>query len=142
MTAGACSSLERLPAEAGRLVSEARRAVLATLSKSHRPHLVPVCFAVVGEEIVTAIDDKPKSTRRPARLKNIERDPTVTLLFDRWDENWSRLGWVMLEGEASIEPPGFASRELQDRYTQYAEDPPRGEVIVVRPKKLRWWTYE
>ena len=141
MGAGRCSTLAELPGEAREVIFGARRAVLATLADSERPHLVPVCFAVAQEDIVTAIDDKPKSTSRPARLRNIERRPRVTLLVDRWDENWSKLGWVMIEGTARIETPGYASRELQDRYPQYSKEPPRGEVIVIAPEKLRWWTY-
>jgi PPOX class probable F420-dependent enzyme len=105
------------------------------------PHAVPVCFAVVGGDVVTAIDQKPKSGRRLARLRNVEERGAATLLFDRWDEDWRRLGWVMIGGGARIEPPGTAAGELSARYAQYRDDPPAGESIVVSPHRIRWWTW-
>ena len=71
--------------------------------------LVPCCFALVesatGSVIYTPIDDKPKASTDPrslARVRDIERDPRVTLLVDRWDEEWARLAWVRIDGLASI----------------------------------------
>jgi PPOX class probable F420-dependent enzyme len=116
--------------------------VLATIDAAGRPHAVPVCFAIVAGEVVTAIDQKPKSTTRPARLVNVERAGTATMMFDRWDEDWTRLGWVMVRGRARVEPPGTAPDELVDRYSQYRESRPAGNVIVVTPDDIVWWTYE
>lgn len=142
MPGGRCRSLAGLAPPARAIVEDARRAVLATIDAAGRPHAVPVCFAIVDGEVVTAIDQKPKSTIRPARLVNVERAGTATMMFDRWDEDWTRLGWVMVRGRARVEPPGTAPDELVDRYSQYRESRPEGNVIVVTPHDIVWWTYE
>jgi len=72
------------------------------LGADGRPHVVPVCFALDGDTLYTAVDEKPKSTRRLRRLANIEANPQVELVVDHWDEDWSRLWWVRLAGRAEI----------------------------------------
>ena len=116
--------------------------MLATVGGDGMPHAVPVCFALWDEEIATAIDYKPKSGRRLARLVNVEASRQASFLFDRWSEDWRRLAWVMARGPARVEAPGCAARELAARYPQYAETPPQGPVIVVRPQRVLWWTWE
>lgn len=123
------------------MLHAARRGVLTTIDRSGAPHAVPVCFAVVGRELVTAIDHKPKSARRPARLGNIERNPAAAMLFDRWDEDWHRLGWVLVRGLARVEAPGTGRAELVARYPQYAATPPAGDVIVLSPARVTWWLW-
>lgn len=140
MAGGSSQRIQDLPPPARRIVNEARRAFLTTLGSEGYPHTVPVCFAVRDDEIVIAVDHKPKSGRRLARLRNIEANPSVSLVVDRWDEDWSRLGWVMMQGEATVRPPG-APEELLARYPQYASHPPEGEVIVIRPRRVLWWTW-
>jgi PPOX class probable F420-dependent enzyme len=142
MASGACSELSALPKSANDIVTSARRAVLATVDAQGRPHAVPVCFALRSGELVTAIDHKPKSGRRLARVANIEANPNASLVFDRWSEDWRRLGWVMVRGTARIDAPGSADAELAARYEQYRASPPRGEVISVRPERILWWTFE
>jgi PPOX class probable F420-dependent enzyme len=142
MSSGSCGSLDELPEHAHRIVLEARRAVLATVDRRARPHAVPVGYALRGSELVTAIDGKPKSGTKLARVSNIESNSAVTLLVDRWDEDWSRLGWVMVRGTARLEAPGTADRELLARYPQYGDEPPSGRVIVIRPQRILWWTWE
>lgn len=108
-----------------------RRAVLATIAPDGRPRLVPICFVVVGEPpiLYTPIDDKPKRSDDPfavARVRDIAADPRVTLLVDRWDEDWTRLAWLRAEGSASLVDPGLASEQtavlagLGVKYPQYA----------------------
>jgi PPOX class probable F420-dependent enzyme len=123
------------------VVGEARRAVLTTVDRSGRPHAVPVCFAVLNDEIVSALDHKPKSGRPLARIDNVREKGIATLLFDRWDEDWDHLAWVMVRGVARIEPPGTGRAELLERYPQYRSSPPDGEVIVVTPDAIAYWSY-
>jgi PPOX class probable F420-dependent enzyme len=141
MAGGRCRQLVELPHSARAVVDEARRAVLATIGPSGQPHAVPVCFAVRGSDVVTAIDDKPKRARRLARVANIERNAVATLLVDRWDERWERLAWVMLQGRAALEPPGSSDEQLVARYPQYQGSPPTGPVIRVRPELIIWWSW-
>ena len=122
------------------IVDAARRGFLSSVDGRGRPHTVPVCFAVTSGALATPVDHKPKSGRRLARLRNIEMNPQVSLTVDRWDEDWGRLGWVLFRGHASIEPPGTAAAELAARYPQYRDRPPGGEVILIRPEQVVYWT--
>src|SRR6478609_11396275 len=88
-------------------LESARRAVLATIAPDGHPRLVPICFVVAGEPpiLYTPIDDKPKRTDDPlalARVRDIQADPRVTVLVDRWDEDWTRLAWLRVEGGARL----------------------------------------
>ena len=80
--------------------------------------------------IYTPIDDKPKRADDPlalARVRDIDADPRVTVLVDRWDEDWTRLAWLRGEGRATVLEHGAAPAEhaaavtaLRFRYPQYA----------------------
>lgn len=100
-----------------------RVAHLATADAAGTPHVVPVCFSYSDGSFWIAIDEKPKRTRRLKRLRNIEKNPSVALVFDRYDEDWSRLGYVMVRGAASIVEGGpehvQALAALRARYPQY-----------------------
>jgi len=131
------------PAEARALFGSARVARLATVRRDGSPHLVPVCFAVSGDAIYTAVDHKPKSTADLARLRHIAAEPRVALLADRYDDDWSRLWWVRVDGDAKVVDSAQERNEalaaLAAAYRQYAERPPEGPVIAVRPRRFRGW---
>jgi PPOX class probable F420-dependent enzyme len=102
-----------------------RVARLATADAAGAPHVVPVCFALDGNNLYIGIDEKPK--RRDAaglkRLRNIAANPAIAVVVDRYAEDWSRLGWVMLRGPAAILQAGDAEHEaaqalLLGRYPQ------------------------
>jgi PPOX class probable F420-dependent enzyme len=125
------------------LVGQARVGRLATLDAEARPHLVPICFALEGDMLYSAVDEKPKRSRRLKRLENIRRHPHVSVLVDRYEEDWSRLWWVRLDGTASVLEEG-PEREhglalLQAKYEQYRAEPPTGAVIAVRLERWRGW---
>lgn len=113
-------------------LASARRAVLATIAPDGHPRLVPICFVVAGEPpiLYTPIDDKPKRTDDPlslARVRDIAADSRVTILVDRWDEDWTRLAWLRGEGHATFLEPGAVLAEratvvaaLRAKYPQYA----------------------
>jgi PPOX class probable F420-dependent enzyme len=107
---------------------------------------VPVTFAVIEPDtVVTAVDDKPKRTRRLARLENVARDDRVTLLVDHYDDaDWSALWWVRLRGRARIVPGGpifeRAVKALVAKYPQYAKRDPKGPVISIDVADWRGWT--
>ena len=83
-------------------LTHCRVAHLATADRHAVPHVVPICFAVRGNTLYFAVDEKPK--RRPGavlkRLQNIAENPMVAVVADRYEEDWTRLGWVMLRGRA------------------------------------------
>jgi PPOX class probable F420-dependent enzyme len=129
------------------LFATARVARLATAGAAGTPHLVPICFALDGDTIYSAVDHKPKRTTRLRRLENLRDDPRASALADHYDEDWSTLWWVRADGTARIVPAGEADHTravalLASRYRQYLEDPPEGPAIVL--SVLRWsqWRYD
>jgi PPOX class probable F420-dependent enzyme len=107
-----------------RFCETSRVARLATADVRGVPHLVPVCYAIIGDTLYITIDEKPKRTDRPLkRLRNIMENPEIAVTVDRWDEDWRRLAWVMLRGRAEILADGEehdrAQARLRERYPQY-----------------------
>lgn len=110
--------------------------MLATIAPDGGPRLVPIAFAVAGGGddplvLYSALDEKPKSVSDPralARVRDILARPRVSVLVDEWSEDWSRLAWLRLDGQASLLEPdndraaehGMAVRLLRERYPQYA----------------------
>src|SRR5919199_4272533 len=103
----------------------ARVARLATADADGRPHLVPVVFALARATLYPAVDDvKPKATTRLKRLANIAANPSVALLADHYDDDWSALWWVRADGTARLLEPADdeaarARALLAERYPQY-----------------------
>jgi PPOX class probable F420-dependent enzyme len=101
-----------------------RVARLATADDAGRPHVVPICYALIESTVYFTIDEKPKRTSgaRLKRLSNLRQNPFAALVVDRYDEDWSRLGWVMLRGRAQILDYGaehdLAQASLRTRYPQ------------------------
>jgi PPOX class probable F420-dependent enzyme len=118
----------------------ARVARLATVDPQGRPHVVPICFVLDGDTLYTAVDEKPKRTRRLKRLANIEANPHVEVLIDHYEDDWSRLWWVRLRGTARIVEDRRAVDLLAAKYPQYAGSPPAGPVIAVSIEKRSEWT--
>jgi PPOX class probable F420-dependent enzyme len=107
-----------------RFVDARRVGHLATADKRGVPHVVPVCFALVDDTVYVTIDQKPKGDpRRLKRLRNIAENPAAAFVVDRYDEDWRRLGWVMLRGRTEILDRGAEHDRAQDllrrRYPQY-----------------------
>lgn len=119
---------------------------LATADRNGAPHVLPVGYALEGNALYIAIDDKPKRTsgRKLKRLQNIIENPRVAVVVDRYDEDWSRLGWVMLRGYAEILDDGDehdnAQALLRARYPQLAGMQIAGyPVIAVRIERVTSW---
>ena len=133
------------PAECA-FLDHQRVARLATADAGGAPHLVPVCFSLDGENIYITIDRKPKrgDPRRMKRLVNIAENPAVALVVDHYEEDWTRLGWVMVRGRAEVlagsEEHTRAQNGLRERYPQYRqmqlEDLP---VIAIRIERVTSW---
>jgi PPOX class probable F420-dependent enzyme len=119
---------------------DARVARLATVDEHGRPHVVPICFALDGDTLYTAVDEKPKRTRRLRRLANIEANAAVEVLIDHYEEDWSRLWWVRLRGRARVvELHERALELLKAKYEQYRAAPPAGPLIEVAiEERLEW----
>ena len=135
-----------LSGEARRFVESMRVARFATADAKGAPHVVPVCYALIGDNLYVTIDEKPKrpDVRAMKRLRNIVQNPGVAVVVDRYDEDWSRLAWVMLRGRAEILDDGDehdrAHAALRDRYPQYRAmrlDPL--PVIALRIGRVNAW---
>ena len=129
-----------------RFLADRRIAHLATADARAVPHVVPVCFALALDTLYITIDDKPK--RQPGaalkRMRNIAENPAVAVVIDRYDEDWTQLGWVMLHGRAEIlldgEEHDHAQALLRERYRQLAAmDIARYPVIAMRIERSTNW---
>ena len=118
----------------------ARVARLATVTPAGAPHLVPIVFALVGDVLYSAVDGKPKRTRKLARLANIAAEPRVSVLADHYDEDWSLLWWVRADGVGRIVDESVAGlRALTGRYPQYQESPPAGPFLEITVERWTAW---
>ena len=123
-----------------------RVARLASADARGEPHVVPVCFAMAGETVYITVDEKPKqkSGRTLKRIRNLVENPAVALVVDHYEEDWRRLGWVMLRGRAEIlhdgEEHDRAQALLRTRYSQYREMSLAAlPVIAIRVARVASW---
>jgi len=133
------------PHEARRRFATGRVAYLATLRPDGTAAQVPVVFEVVGDRVVSIVDPKPKRTHELARLRHIARDPRVTLLVDRYEDDWRLLWWARAEGEARVVAAGperdEALANLRAKYPQYeALDDPFGDAVIVAVARWTGWS--
>ena len=112
------------------------------MDEHDHPRALPVTFAVADGAAWSAIDDKPKRTGRPARLRHLRRRPQAALCVDRYDDDWSRLAWVQLLGAVEIidtadAPAALAA--LAARYAPYRERRPPGPLLRLEPERALHW---
>ena len=129
-----------------RLVEAARVARLATADAEGRPHLVPVCFVLdgAGDRLHLAVDHKPKRGVELRRTANLRATGRACLLVDHYDEDWSQLWWVRLDGHGGqVHDPAEASRAvdaLAAKYPQYRAHRPDGPVLRIEVEAYRGWS--
>jgi PPOX class probable F420-dependent enzyme len=127
-----------------RLVADARVARLATVSSDGVPHLVPLCFALVGDVVYSQVDHKPKTTTHLRRIENLAATHVACILVDQYEEDWSRLWWVRLDGTGRVvddpEEVARASIALAEKYPQYRERPPDGPILAVEVTRFSGWS--
>jgi PPOX class probable F420-dependent enzyme len=124
-------------------VRSARVARLATIDGQGWPHVVPIVFVLDGETLYTAVDEKPKRSRRLRRIENARERPEVTVLVDDYHDDWSRLWWVRLRGRARVLDAGeeaeSALRLLADKYEQYRRVRAGLPVLAIDIRECRAW---
>jgi PPOX class probable F420-dependent enzyme len=128
------------------LIRTARVAHLATADAKGQPHVIPICFVFDGKYFYSPIDEKPKrvAPRKLKRITNIRENPNVSLVIDRYEEDWRKLAYILVFGKAQIVLSGKkyleAIRVLRKKYPQYQtmaiDDRP---MIVIKPKKVMGW---
>jgi len=134
------------PAWALAFLRDARVGRLATVDATGRPLVVPICYVFDGARCYSVVDAKPKRTRDLRRLRNIAANPQASLVADVWDEDWSRLAWVIVEGRAAVLTEGDAFTRAVDllvaKYPQYRSlpvDREHGALIALTPERVLSW---
>lgn len=117
---------------------------LATIGRHGRPHIVPITFAADDDALYFAIDQKPKKTANLLRLRNIEANPAIAVLIDHYEDDWTKLWWVRIDGSARIVAKGAdfdrAIELLSGRYPQYRLDRPAGPVVAIAIERISGWS--
>ena len=136
------------PAWAAEFLGTARVGRLATVGADGRPLVVPVCYVFDGALLYSAVDAKPKRTRELRRLRNIGENPRVSLVVDEYDEDWTRLRYVIVEGRADVLTAGAEFSRAIDllvaKYPQYRTlglSRETGAVIRITPDRILPWRY-
>jgi PPOX class probable F420-dependent enzyme len=131
------------PDEARARFAGARVARVATTSAHGQPHIVPIVFAVEGDRVYSAVDQKPKRTTSLRRLKNIAENPQVSLLVDHYEDDWDKLWWVRADGHARLLDPDHddeARQAIALLRARYPQQHARGAVVAVDVERWSGWT--
>ena len=136
----------QLSASQSQLLATARVGRLATSDAAGQPHVIPICYAFNGRVIYSVLDQKPKRVplTRLRRVRNIQANPQVALVVDHFDEDWSRLWYILVTGRAELLVDGDerveAVRLLQEKYRQYREmGVDENPVIKITPVRVASW---
>ena len=137
------------------IINTARVARLATIDLECKPHLVPVVFAYDNDRdfYFIPIDEKTKRSRPEnlKRVRNIKENPNVALLIDEYNEDWTKLYFIMIQGKASIIGSNKkldknemsllkkAHKLLRNKYPQYQKTGVGEYVIMIMPQKVIAW---
>ncbi|MGH9014030.1 MAG: TIGR03668 family PPOX class F420-dependent oxidoreductase [Acidimicrobiia bacterium] len=122
---------------------------LATVTPDGRPHLVPVCFALLAtgdrDVIVSGTDEKPKRSLSLQRLRNLRANPAAALIVDHYEDDWTRVWWVRVDGRGRVLDDGperdAAIDALREKYVQYEQVGLPGAVLVIDVERWRGWSY-
>lgn len=120
---------------------------LATADANGHPHIVPVCYAFDGTHFYISLDEKPKRVNESQlrRVRNIEARHEASLLIDQYDDDWSRLAYILVHGHAGLlQPPDSMHTQalvlLRERYIQYRTMALENHsMIVITPDSVISW---
>ena len=142
--------MEALPPSVAGFIAEGRVGRLGTADASGQPLVVPICYAFDGESLFSAIDAKPKTPgpRGLKRIRNLRENPKVSVVIDRYDEDWTKLRYVIIQGRAELLTEGGDFSRGVDlllaKYPQYRQmglDRDSGLMIKVKPDRVTRWQY-
>jgi PPOX class probable F420-dependent enzyme len=138
-----------IPHAVEEFIERARVARLATIDPEFKPHLVPVVFVFDGNHFFIPLDEKRKVAKpeKLKRIRNIHDNPNVALLIDQYDEDWTKLAFVMIQGKASVASKREgniqvrrAFNKLIVKYVQYQKIGVGEMCIKITPKKVASWS--
>ncbi len=128
-------------------IRSVRVAHLATADRTGQPHVIPICFVFDGNYFYSPIDEKPKRTvpQKLKRLRNLRENPRVSLVIDRYDEDWAKLVYILIIGKARVLVSGDKHRKavnrLRRKYPQYRTMRiDRMPMILIRPTRMTSWS--
>ncbi len=129
-----------------RFIRSARVAHLATADRNSRPHAIPICYVFDGKEIYSPIDEKPKKIPPLLlkRIKNIRANPSVSVVVDRYDDDWRKLAYVLIVGRARVLTKGPKHKRavllLRRKYPQYRRMAIHARpMILIQPARVTSW---
>ena len=127
-------------------IERARVGRLATADSSGQPHLIPIVFATDGQKLYTPLDKKPKriAPNQLKRVRNLLENPKVALVVDHYEEDWTKLAWVMIKGTGTMIESGEVYETgvqlLEKKYPQYETMPLKDRpLIVIGPSEITSW---
>lgn len=139
-----------IPDPVAGFITSARVGRLATADAAGQPTVVPICYAFDGTALYSAVDAKPKQARPEGlkRIRNLRENPRVSIVIDEYEEDWTRLRYVIIQGDADllVDGPQFTHGVdlLVAKYTQYRAmglGRERGLMIRVTPRRVSAWQY-
>ncbi|HXG03882.1 MAG TPA: pyridoxamine 5'-phosphate oxidase family protein [Candidatus Binatia bacterium] len=133
----------RLQGWARKFLETARVVRLATVSRDGRPHVVPVCHAVEGDQVYIGTD------RSGQKVRNIRATGRAALVADHYVDSWKGLRGVSVSGRADLftRGPVFERgvRALYRKYPHYprvaALEPGDSAIIRVKVERVMSWKY-
>ena len=126
------------------MLESGRVARLAYLDDADRPRALPITYAFLGGEVWSAIDDKPKASAEPARVRYLRRRPEAALVVDVYAEDWSKLAWVQLLGRGEVVEAADAPAAmdaLAAKYEAYVSKRPPGPLLRLTPERALSWRH-
>ena len=124
------------------MLRTARVGRLGLLDDHDRPRVLPVTFALVEDAVYTAIDNKPKASREPARVRYLRRRPEAALTVDRYDDDWAQLAWVQVLGRVELLDAAAAPAAMEAlaaKYEPYRREAPPGPLLKLAPERVLHW---
>jgi PPOX class probable F420-dependent enzyme len=124
------------------MLEAGRVARLAYLDDRDRPRVLPVTYALHDGDVWSAVDDKPKASAEPARIRYLQRRPEAALVVDVYDDDWSKLAWVQVLGSVEVVEAADADVALETlvaKYEAYAARRPPGPLLRLTPECALSW---
>jgi len=129
------------------LIKRAKVARLGTVDQKLYPYVVPIVFVFHENSFFIPLDEKKKTvnSKNLKRVKNIEKNPNVTLLIDRYQNNWKKLFFLMIHGKATVINGNSKLMDkihklLISKYPQYKKIGIGNSCIKIEPTKVRFWS--
>ena len=128
------------------LIKRSKVARLATVDQQSHPYVVPIVFVFHKNSFFIPLDEKTKGVnpKKLKRVKNIQKNPKVTLLIDQYQNDWKKLFFLMIHGKASvIDNNSKTLNEIHKllvlKYPQYKKIGVGNSCIKVKPTKIKFW---